>query len=124
MNEKRGWLRVPVNGDEVSVPDVPHLKCPACPEVVLRLGDARQLDREAIVRYRRKRGLLTAEEIRALRQRLGLTQGRLARLLGLGVNTVSRWEAGRNAQSVALDVLLRLVRDVPGSLRYLRSRAA
>ena len=55
---------------------------------------------------------------------LGLTQGELARLLGLGPNTLSRWEAGRNAQSAAMDILLRLVRDVPGSLNYLRSRAA
>ena len=124
MKEERGRLGVPVNGEEVSVANVPYMRCPACREVVLRLADARWLDREAIARYRGKRGLLSAEEIRALRERAGLTQGELARLLGLGPNTLSRWEAGRNAQTAAMDILLRLVRDVPGSLNYLRSRAA
>jgi DNA-binding transcriptional regulator YiaG len=42
------------------------------------------------------------------------------RLLRLGGNTVSRWEAGRNVQSAAMDVLLRLIRDLPGSVEYLR----
>jgi len=42
----------------------------------------------------------------------------------LGANTVSRWESGRNVQSAAMDMLLRLIRDVPGSIPYLRDRAA
>jgi DNA-binding transcriptional regulator YiaG len=48
----------------------------------------------------------------------------LAQLLRLGGNTLSRWEAGRNVQSAAMDVLLRLIRDVPASLEYLRAHAA
>jgi DNA-binding transcriptional regulator YiaG len=55
---------------------------------------------------------------------LGLTQEALARLLRLGSNTLSRWEAGRNVQTAAMDVLLRLLRDLPGSLDYLRRLAA
>ena len=42
----------------------------------------------------------------------------------LGGNTISRWEAGRNVQTTAMDILLRLIRDVPGSLHYLREHAA
>jgi len=53
-----------------------------------------------------------------------LTQAELAQLLRLGGNTLSRWEAGRNVQSAAMDVLLRLIRDLPGSLEYLREHAA
>ena len=40
---------------------------------------------------------MTAKKIRKLRARAGLTQARLAALLGLGAGgqvTVSRWEAG------------------------------
>jgi len=44
--------------------------------------------------------------------------------LRLGANTISRWEAGRSVQTEAMDVLLRLLRDVPGSLDYLRAHAA
>jgi hypothetical protein len=35
----------------------------------------------------------------------------------------SRWESGSNVQIAAMGVLLRLVRDLPGSLAYLRKRA-
>jgi DNA-binding transcriptional regulator YiaG len=48
----------------------------------------------------------------------------MAKLLHLGGNTISRWEAGRNVQTAAMDMLLRLIRDVPGSLSYLREHAA
>jgi HTH-type transcriptional regulator/antitoxin MqsA len=124
MKEARGTLRLPVNGEPVAVPHSPHLRCPKCSEVVLRLEDARRLNEDAIALYRRQQGLLSAADIRALRDRFGLTQGELARLLHLGLNTVSRWESGRNAQTGAMDMLLRLLRDVPGSLEYLRGLAA
>ena len=74
--------------------------------------------------YRKKHGLLSADEIRALRERFGLTQSELARLLHLGANTISRWESGRNVQTEAMEMLLRLLRDLPGSLDYLRQHAA
>jgi putative zinc finger/helix-turn-helix YgiT family protein len=124
MKDARAVLRLPVNGEQVAVPHALHLRCPRCREVVLRLEDARRLDVDAIAIYRRKYGLLSAADIRAIRDRFGLTQGDLARLLHLGQNTVSRWEAGRNVQTAAMDVLLRLLRDVPGSFEYLRKHAA
>jgi putative zinc finger/helix-turn-helix YgiT family protein len=74
--------------------------------------------------YRKKHRLLSADEIRALRERFGLMQGELARLLHLGANAISRWESGRNAQTEAMEMLLRLLRDLPGSLDYLRQHAA
>lgn len=124
MVEKRGTLRLPVNGEEIAVPSAAHLRCPKCHEVVLRYQDARRLSEDAVAIYRRKHGLLSADEIRALRERFKLTQAEFARLLRLGANTLSRWEAGRNAQTEAMDTLLRLIRDVPGSIDYLRSHAA
>jgi len=124
MSEKRGKLRLPVNGEEVAVPSSLHLSCPKCQEVVLRYQDARRLSEDAIAIYRRKHGLLSADEIRLIREHFGLTQVDFARLLRLGANTLSRWEAGRNAQTEAMDTLLRLIRDVPGSIDYLRDHAA
>jgi putative zinc finger/helix-turn-helix YgiT family protein len=124
MTEKRGRLRLPVNGEDIPVPAASHLRCPKCGEVVLRFEDARRLSVDAIAVYRRKHGLLSADDIRAIRSRFSLTQRDLARLLRLGGNTISRWESGRNVQTEAMDVLLRLIRDVPGSLDYLREHAA
>jgi putative zinc finger/helix-turn-helix YgiT family protein len=91
---------------------------------VLRFEDARQLNLDAIAIYRKRHGLLSADEIRAVRERFGLTQSELARLLRLGANTLSRWESDRNVQTVAMDLLARLIRDLPASLEYLRRHAA
>jgi putative zinc finger/helix-turn-helix YgiT family protein len=124
MKETTGKLSFPINGEEIAVSDSPHLRCRKCDEVVLRLDEARRLRERALEFYRKKYGLLAGEEIRRLRERLALTQGQLAELLRLGVNTISRWESGRNVQTAAMDVLLRLVRDVPGSIEYLRKRVA
>ncbi len=65
-----------------------------------------------------------ADDIRSIREQLGLRQAELARLLDLGANTISRWEAGRNVQTATMDVLVRLIRDLPGSIEYLRRHAA
>jgi putative zinc finger/helix-turn-helix YgiT family protein len=124
MAERRSALKLPVNSEEVSVPAASHLRCPKCDEVVLRFADSRRLQEDAIAIYRKKHGLLSADEIRAIRERFGLTQSELANLLHLGANTISRWEAGRNVQTEAMEMLLRLIRDLPGSIEYLRRHAA
>ena len=124
MVEKRGTLRLPVNGEEIAVPSATHLSCPRCGEVLLRFQDSKRLGEDAIAIYRKKHGLLSADEIRAIRERFALTQADLARLLRLGANTVSRWESGRNVQTAAMDMLLRLIRDLPGSIDYLRDQSA
>lgn len=124
MVERRLAMKAPVNGEDVSVPSALHLRCLRCDEVVLRFSDARRLQEDAIALYRKKHGLLSADEIRTIRERFGLTQSELARLLHLGANTISRWESGRNVQTEAMEMLLRLLRDLPGSLDYLREHAA
>jgi len=67
----------------------------------------------------RQLGLLTPAEIRAGRERLRLSQQELQELLGLGGNSLSRWENGRVYQSRSSDTLLRVVFEVPEALEYL-----
>ena len=124
MMERRATLRLPVNGEAIAVPFAAHLHCPKCGEVVLRFQESRRLGQDAIGIYRKKHGLLSADDIRAIREHFGLTQAGLARLLHLGANTVSRWESGRNVQTEAMDILLRMIRDLPNSIEYLRRLAA
>ncbi len=124
MRVQKSTLGLPINGEEILVPDAPHLGCPTCGEVVLRLEDAQRLREAAIAQYRTAHRLFAGHEIRALRDHHGLTQGELAQLLRLGANTLSRWESGRNVQSASMDVLLHLLRDVPGTLEYLRRQVA
>ena len=124
MVEKRGTLRLPVNGEAIAVPSATHLSCPKCGEVVLRFQDSKRLGEDAIAIYRKKHGLLSADEIRAIRERFKLMQADLAQLLRLGANTISRWESGRNVQTAAMDILLRMICDLPHSIEYLRGLAA
>jgi putative zinc finger/helix-turn-helix YgiT family protein len=88
------------------------------------MDQARGLRERAQDTYRSRYDLLSSDEIRSIRERHRLTQAQLARLLRLGGNTISRWESGRNVQTAAMDVLLRLIRDIPESLRYLKKHAA
>src|SRR5881394_2870293 len=121
MRSARSKVFVSVNGDQMAVPDIPHLRCPKCGEGLFTLAAARERERRGIDLYRAKYGLLSADAIRAIREHHGLTQAELARILRLGGNTLSRWEAGRNVQSAAMDVLLRLIRDLPGRSRMRRN---
>lgn len=122
MAASRDGLTLPVNGEMVLVPEADHSKCPKCGEAVLRLDEARRLREAAFDIYRHRHGLLAPGEIRSLREGLGLTPLGLARLLRLDRGTIARWEAGRSVQTPAMDILLRIVRDWPGSLDYLRLR--
>lgn len=62
--------------------------------------------------YRVKHGLLTSEEIVAIRKNYGLSQVELARLLGWGEATISRYES-KAIQDDAYDTMLRLIKDNP-----------
>lgn len=124
MEKRRDELTYAVNGRKMPVKGVAHLRCPACDEAVLRNEEVALLRQRAFALYRQQYSLLSADEIRAIRERLGLTQSSFAELLRLGSNTLSRWEAGRKVQTASLDLLLRLIRDLPDSLTYLRKTAA
>jgi putative zinc finger/helix-turn-helix YgiT family protein len=108
----------------VRVPDLEVIACtnPNCkPE---HAGDTVILDDAAIRRVDeetyRAFGLLTPAEIRAGRKKLGVKQQELQELLGLGGNSLSRWEKGRVYQSRAMDTLLRLAFDLPEVVAVLR----
>jgi putative zinc finger/helix-turn-helix YgiT family protein len=62
--------------------------------------------------YRVKHGLLTSGEIIAIRESYGLSQVDLARLLGWGEATISRYES-KAIQDEAYDTMLRMVKDNP-----------
>ena len=74
--------------------------------------------------YRVKRGLLTSDEIVAIRENYGLSQVDLARLLGWGEATISRYES-KAIQDEAYDTMLRLIKDNPLiALEFLKKNAS
>lgn len=73
--------------------------------------------------YRVKHGLLTSDEIVAIRESYGLSQVDLARLLGWGEATISRYES-KAIQDEAYDTMLRLIKDNPlQALGFLKKNA-
>ena len=61
----------------------------------------------------RIQGLLTPPEIRAIRERTGLSQVEMARLLSVGDKTFARWEAGLSIQNRSMDNLIRVASAHP-----------
>ena len=96
---------------------VPVLACPACGEVLYG-AEAAAVRHQAICR---ELGLLSPAEIKALRERLGPDQEDFARLTGIGVATLSRWERGRLLQTRALDRYLRLLDALPQASQILKT---
>jgi putative zinc finger/helix-turn-helix YgiT family protein len=96
---------------------VPVLSCPACGEVLYG-PEAAAVRHEAICRAL---GLLSPNEIKAIRERIGPSQEDFARLTGIGVATLSRWERGRLLQTRALDRYLRLLDALPQTVQFLET---
>ena len=69
------------------------------------------------------RARMAVEEVKLLREALGLTQVQFAELLGIGDNTPSRWETGKHPISRNLCLMMLLLRDVPGVHEYLAALA-
>ena len=73
--------------------------------------------------YRVKMGLLTSDEIVAIRESYGLSQVDLAKLLGWGEATISRYES-KAIQDEAYDTMLRLIKDIPlQALEFLKKNS-
>ncbi len=73
--------------------------------------------------YRRNHGLLTSDEIVSIRENYSLSQVDLARLLGWGEATISRYES-KAIQDEAYDTMLRLVKDNPlKALEFLKKNS-
>jgi transcriptional regulator with XRE-family HTH domain len=51
---------------------------------------------------------VTAEQLRRLRRKLGLTQAGLADLVGVPANTIARWERAEMKMRPAMEKLVRL----------------
>lgn len=73
--------------------------------------------------YRIKKGLLTSYDIVNIRENYGLSQVDLAKLMGWGEATISRYES-KAIQDEAYDIMLRLIKDNPlQALEFLKKNA-
>ena len=82
---------------------IPVIHCEACDEIYTAAG-AEEAQHEAVCAYL---GRLSPTQIRALRERLHLSQARLAEMTQIGIASIKRWETGSCIQNASLDARLR-----------------
>jgi putative transcriptional regulator len=66
--------------------------------------------------FRRAQKMAWDKSIAATREKIGLSQSRFARLLGISVRTLHHWEQGSRTPSGAAQVLLRIAATHPEAL--------
>ena len=81
--------------------------CPECGLEAGTLQTAGALQMAMADAYRAKQGLLTSDEIKALRKSRNLTQHQLAGVMNIGIASIKRWETG-TVQSASMDHALRM----------------
>lgn len=104
----------------VTLPSLRRFRCRNCSEVDLDEEASKQISKA----FRRQAGLLTPEEIRQNRKKLGLTQEELAERLSVAEATLSRWENGWQIQQRSLDKLMRLFFELPEARQFLHPVAS
>jgi HTH-type transcriptional regulator/antitoxin MqsA len=97
--------------------------CPTCGEEYLDHVLIQETEPQIRNWQRQVDGLLTTEEIKAIRKKIGVSQAEFSRILGGGPKSFAKYETGVVNQSAAMDQLLRLIRDVPGVWKNLKGQA-
>ena len=99
--------------------------CASCGEGILSGADLKATRKEIHDWQAKIDKYLTSDEVRAIRQKLNLTQQKAGELFGGGPNAFSRYERGEALQIRSTDSLLRLLNKHPSLLFELpRSKAA
>jgi HTH-type transcriptional regulator/antitoxin MqsA len=110
------------NGQSYTV-EMEYSICRQCGDVVLFPEQIKRNDCLVRDAWRKIDGLLTAQEIVDLRNKLGLTQQDAAKVFGGGINAFSKYERSEVIQSVAMDKLMRLALEMPAVLSQLKQQA-
>jgi putative zinc finger/helix-turn-helix YgiT family protein len=100
-----------VKGETYTV-TTPGLECPNCGYKAIEGPDSAEFSRRLADAYRAANGLLTSEQIRERRRRLGMSQEEFANFLPAGIASVKRWEWGK-IQDRHSDALIRERTDQP-----------
>jgi HTH-type transcriptional regulator/antitoxin MqsA len=111
------------NGGKILVEDLEKYECSQCDDAPIFTDQVRRNQIKIADAKRRAEGLLTSDQIRKVRDKLGLSQSGAANAFGGGGNAFSKYERGEVLQSFAMDRLLRLAVDLPGAMSLLASYA-
>jgi HTH-type transcriptional regulator / antitoxin MqsA len=100
-------------GKTIHVTDLECYRCDTCGADPVLEDQIRNNHRRIADAKRRLDGLMTGDEIKAIRESLGLSQSEAAEIFGGGANAFSKYERGDVLQSKAMDKLLRIAARYP-----------
>lgn len=109
-------------GHKIVVPDVVKFQCHHCGEGFYDPAREPELEKLFADARRRIDGLLTSEEIRALRKSVGMTQVEFARLFKVGEKNFARYETGQSTQERGMDWALRFLQLRPELFNVMHGR--
>jgi len=107
-------------GGTITIPDYVISKCDLCNETIVDKGTLKS-SAKLLKNFKCKvDGLLTGEEIREIRRKLGFTQEQMSEILGGGLKSFARYETGQICQSKAMDNLLRILDRFPHVVHFIQ----
>lgn len=109
---------VEYKGRSVAV-EQPGWYCTSCEEGVLEGADSAVTDAAFIRLKADTDGILTPDEVRRIREKLGISQRAAGKLLGGGPRSFQKYESGTDWVTRAMANLLRLLDADPGRLQEL-----
>lgn len=109
------------NGKASLVTGLERYRCDRCASDPVLTDQIRRNQLRICDQKRRSDGYLTGAEIKAIRERLRLSQSQAATLFGGGPNAFSKYERGEVIQGLSMDRLIRSAAHFPPVLHFLRS---
>ncbi len=110
--------KINIRGEEIEL-EVEYLKCMECGNEFRTPKSTADPLNQAYREYRQRHSMLQPEEVREHRERYGLTQQEMCKLLGWGLVTLSRYENGA-LQSDAHEKALRLSTEPHNLLKLIQ----
>lgn len=117
---RRSALKTPYHGGTVVISGVEEFHCSACGESFVDHEIMKKIQPAICDQQRKIDGLLTSDEIKAIRKRLKASQSTMGALFGGGAKAFAKYETGRVSQSKALDNELRLIQRDPHNFKRLQ----
>lgn len=117
LEEKVKDLEFEYNERKSVAKGITCFECPVCGESLTNRKDSRSIEKFLTDERRIADGLLVSDEIKRIRESFNLTQVQFAKALKVGEKNFARYESGQATQGVAMDNLLRVLREYPSAIR-------
>jgi HTH-type transcriptional regulator / antitoxin MqsA len=106
--------------ETLTIPNYVTYACAECGEAIVDSATLKESGKKLKDFQREVDGLLTGQQIKAIRMKLGLTQEQLADIVGGGLKSLARYESGQVCQSKGMDNLLRILDAYPHTLKVIQ----